>query len=209
MAKSVTDTTIAQSFMISPRMLQRWKHSNDYRYLIYMYLKKDSKAQFDQFLTDIQEEDNYKKDIKFMRKKDFLNDLIENEIEQFGLQRDTDEWKYDVELANRLRTKIGGQYSFKLLNKGSKTIRYYELSSRFPSEKEIKNKGKLLRTLEPSYSIDSMNFITYEDRPSIYIDDEEGQVPFSAHNIYIDEYASRYLQSRKIIFIPPELGDDH
>ncbi|WP_456322335.1 hypothetical protein [Hydrogenimonas sp.] len=72
----VSDNEIARIFQIPVRMMQKWKNSNDYRYLIYKYLKladrNEIAAFFNNLSTSRNRESPHLIPLYFIYKKDFM-----------------------------------------------------------------------------------------------------------------------------------------
>ena len=75
----VSDNEIARIFQIPIRMVQKWKTSNDYRYLIYNYLKLTNKNEIDTFFNYLFTPRNIDSTnltpLYFIYKKDFMKKI--------------------------------------------------------------------------------------------------------------------------------------
>jgi len=90
----ISDQKITKIFQIPPRMLQRWKNSNDYRYLIYTFLNHNDEYEVEAFFNYLSSKNivdniegdkrgyksniSFNKNIDFIYKKDFMTKLKEN-----------------------------------------------------------------------------------------------------------------------------------
>jgi hypothetical protein len=75
----VSDNEIARIFQIPIRMVQKWKNSNDYRYLIYNYLKLTNKDEIEAFFNYLLTPRNIDSanlaPLYFIYKKDFIKKI--------------------------------------------------------------------------------------------------------------------------------------
>ena len=86
----IKDTKISEIFQIPSRMLQRWKNSNDYRFLIYTYLHNSDAAEVEAFFKYLASKkvsssnnvDKEKPALKFLYKKDFIS-LLREHIKEY------------------------------------------------------------------------------------------------------------------------------
>ncbi len=209
----IKDTKISEIFQVPRRMLQRWKNSNDYRYLIYTYLhscNEDEVEAFFKFLTlkkavNYGDED-YKQAIKFFYKKDFLIQ-IEKPIGDYLKEKEEEVHIYNPDkikfLFNEEHTFDMGSSSF-FVKPNFTDVVYVELSNRVLEAKPLLKKIEQINSsLKVSLVLKKMIFITTEKQLPAFLRDKKVFNEVIVENINIDDFSSKFLGVSKVIFVPP------
>ncbi len=207
----IKDTKISEIFQIPTRMLQRWKNSNDYRFLIYNYLHNSDTTEVEAFFKYLasKKAGNYddsneeKLALKFLYKKDFIS-LVQKHIKQYLKQDDIKvyaEKNHGSLLEESDALEIGG--SSLLIKVPKSTVVYVEIGSRVLEHKPLQARiGSIKSHLKDDLFLKKMLFITNEKKLPAYLRESNMVAGVIIENINIDTFSSNYLGINKIIFVP-------
>jgi len=228
----VSDTEISRIFQIPSRMIQKWKHSNDYKYLIYNYLKLTNKDEIDGFFNYLLTPNKFDSanlaPLHFIYKKDFMKKISTNMREILKLSANkkvgldwsidyisiSDKYKKDLEESLPIKplneilnsTKTASTYSLFLVD-DKKGVVYVELCNKVQEKDPLKKKiNGIKKSLKDGYTLKHMLFITNEEDLPLYI----RQMGYTFEgvgfwNAYMDNIAKRIFKAKKVIFVPNEL----
>ncbi len=207
----IKDTKISEIFQIPSRMLQRWKNSNDYRFLIYTYLHNSDAAEVEAFFKYLASKkvsssnnvDKEKPALKFLYKKDFISLLREHIKEYLAIDnlKVYIKKEYASILIQNDSLEIGG-YSL-LVKTPKQSVIYVELASRVLEHKPLLSRIANIKShLKANLTLRKIIFITNEKKLPAYLREKNAVEGVAIENINIDAFASRYLGANKIIFVP-------
>jgi len=186
------DTDISDIFKISPFMLQRWKNSHDYRYLIYEFLSSRSKdMQLEPFMEELKE----KEQLLFMDSVEFKK-LLERRVDALPNGRDlmlvdpTDIFNNENVYKNKTIAK----------NKNNEVV-VIESLNRFPDQKKLLSEiKKLKKALKNGLRLKGMSFITNNALPPRYVRDQDMFVDdIEIEFINFHDFTKR-VTGKKVIF---------
>ncbi len=207
----IKDTKISEIFQIPTRMLQRWKNSNDYRFLIYTYLHNSDTAEVEAFFKylaskkagNYDDSDEEVLALKFLYKKDFIS-LVQKHINQYLKQDDIKVYSEKnlgslLEQSNSL--EIGG--SSLLIKVPKSSVVYVEIGSRVLEQKPLLARIDSIKShLKDDLFLKKMLFITNEKKLPGYLRESNMVDGVIIENINIDTFSGKYLGINKIIFVP-------
>jgi hypothetical protein len=206
----IKDTKISEIFQIPPKMLQRWKNANDYRYLIYTYLHNSDTIEVESFFRYLATKkagsyDNNKEmpALKFLYKKEFVL-LVQKHIGEYLGQKDIEvfpEKKYATIFTQKDTLNIG-ESSF-MVKEGKSKMTYVEIGSRVLESKPLRERLSSIQThLKERLYLKKMLFISNEKQLPVYLRSDNVVKNVRIDNISIDAFANEYLGVNKIIFVP-------
>lgn len=206
----VTDKFLSQTFQIPTKMLQRWKNSSDYRYLIYSCLKNGKYKNEEDFIEMIQATSHH---VTFLYKYEFLSqaknkrDMILGHgwFEPHFQKITSSSPSYESKEITKFFHPSKSQYYFSLVNDQG-DLAYFEISKRIPDTKTLTQKvQEIKKVIEGRYTLKRMYFFIEEKTKN----DKEQREPelqdLIIEGINLNDFAKEYLKTNKVIFVPPRM----
>jgi len=207
----IKDTKISEIFQIPPKMLQRWKNANDYRYLVYTYLHNSDAGEVEAFFRYLTtkkvgsyDDSNQKRlALKFLHKKDFIL-LVQKNIGKYLKQPSIkvySERDYDSIFTQKDMLNIG-ESSFMVKESGDK-MTYVEIGSRVLEAKPLQERmSSIKKYLKSGLILKKILFISNEKQEPVYLRDNNIVEDVKIKNLNIDAFSKEYLEINKVIFVP-------
>ncbi len=195
-------------------MLQRWKNSNDYRYLIYTYLQNSHSAEVESFfkyltsqkVVDFENNMDEKKAMQFMHKKDFLVQAQEK------IGRYINAESSHIYDQSSTKSLFNEGSSFELtsssffVSANNRNLTYVELSNRVLESKPLLKKiDQISASLKSGLVLKEIIFITNEKQLPVFLRDDAVIHDVFVKNVNVDDFSSKVLGIGKVIFVPSGL----
>ncbi len=208
------DVELSRAFLIPERMLNRWKNSNDYRYLIYSFLEKSNERAIESFFTfQYNSDDNNSpsdKNISFYTKNEFIAELKDHPeyLMDKGYEIIDNDGIDSIVKEKDNKKPNGDLPAYTFFAKIDKDLTYIELSNRIPDKNALIKKIKdITNIIHNNFKLKKMIFITTEEDLPKYIRNNSLIEDVFIENVKIDDLSKDKMQTIKIIFLPDSKKD--